>query len=274
MNVSSLPTVEDLTNERVVARVAAIARAAGQVIRAKFEEAFAVWEKGPGDLLTEADMAAHRTITAALQEAFPAVPVWSEEGAPPADREHPLWLVDPLDGTSNFVHHFPTFAVSIALWQGGRPWVGVVYDPLRDHLFTACRGGGAFLDGRPLHVSDVAGLDQALVACDWTRGRSRPRLLAAVNAIGPEVHALRSLGAAALGLAYVAAGWLDAYFNAQLQPWDFAAGVLLVEEAGGRAGTWQGQPLPLATTTVVAANPRIYAVLQPVLAACEEDPPC
>ncbi len=267
--MSTYTTMETLLTPTTLARVEHIAREAGRRVRAHFQAAFNVWEKAPGDLLTDADVAAHRYIVQALADAFPHVQVWSEEGEAPAHPERPLWLVDPVDGTTNFAHRFPVFVVSLALWWEGRPVLGVVYDPLRDQLFSALRGHGAFLNGeRRLSVTATRHLDQALVACDWTRGPGRPHLLAAVNALGLEVQALRCLGAAALGLAYVAAGWLDAYFNAQLQPWDFAAGVVLVEEAGGLTSDWQGAPLPLGTTTVLAATPPLYPVVQSRLSMC------
>lgn len=261
-----------LMEEATLARVAAIAREAGRKVTARLEQGVHVWEKGPRDVVTDADIEAHRYITQALREAFPETEVWSEEGELPDPGDRPLWLVDPLDGTGNFARRFPVFAVSLALWWRGEPVLGAVYDPLRDHLFTAVRGGGAYLNGtHVLRVSDTATLEDALVACDWTRGPSRPMTLRAVNAVGLDVYALRFLGAAALGLAYVAAGWVDAYFNAQLQPWDFAAGWLLVEEAGGVVTTWQATPLPLQRTTVLAANPHVHRVILQRLAEERED---
>ena len=267
--MTSTALMAELLSPATVKHVGQIAREAGQRVYRHFFAAFKVWEKGPGDLLTDADVEAHDYITKALTTAFPQTLVWSEEGEIPEDPDRPLWLVDPVDGTTNFAHRFPVFVVSIALWWEGKPVLGVVYDPLRDHLFSALRGRGACLNHRHrLHVTSTTRLDRALIACDWTRGRSRPRLIAAVNAIGHEVQALRCLGAAALSLAYVAAGWLDAYFNAQLQPWDFAAGALLVEEAGGLTSDWQGNPLPLDTTTVLASTPYLYPVLKSRLSAC------
>jgi len=206
-------------------------------------------------------MAAHHYILNELGRRFPDTQVWSEEGQRPDASAAPLWVVDPLDGTANYAHHFPNFAVSIALHMQGEFVLGVVHDPLRGYTFAALRGQGAFLDGRPISVSSETRMARAFLACDWARGEPRARLLRVVQDVGQEVHALRSLGAAALGMAYVAAGWLEGYFNVNLQPWDFAAGVVIVEEAGGRISDWQGARLGLAPSDVLCANPHLHAHL-------------
>lgn len=245
--------------------VITITREAGAILRDMLFAHARVWEKAPGDLLTEADMAAHNLILARLHEHFPDTEVWSEEGAEPLRNHRPLWLVDPLDGTTNFAHHHPAFAVSIGLVEEGQPTLGVVYDPLRDHLFAAERGKGATMNGHPLRVSTEARLTHSLMACDWTRREIRPRLLAVVQEVGREVHAFRVMGTAALGIAYVAAGWLDGYFNARLHPWDYAAGVVILEEAGGIISTWRGDPLRMGVHDVVCGNPTLHRVLLEII---------
>lgn len=238
--------------------VEAVARHAGEILRQMFDADPRVWEKNPGDFLTEADMAAHHYLVEELERRFLGTQVWSEEGRRPDSSSAPLWVVDPLDGTANYAHHFPNFAVSIALYVEGAYHLGVVHDPLRGHTFAALRGHGATLDGRPIRVSGEARMHRAFLACDWARGEPRARLLRVVQRVGREAHALRSLGAAALGMAYVAAGWLEGYFNVSLQPWDFAAGAVIVEEAGGRVSDWRGAPLDLRPSDVLCTTPYLY----------------
>ena len=256
-----LRTRSNLYSPETLRQVEVIAQRAGDILRDMFDANPDVWEKKPGDFLTEADMAAHHYILEALGTQFPDTEVWSEEGARPDASSAPLWVVDPLDGTANYAHHFPNVAVSIALHAEGAYVLGVVHDPLRGHTFAALRGHGATLDGRPIHVSEEGRMARAFVACDWARGEPRQRLLVAVNRFAQDVHALRSLGAAALGMAYVAAGWLEGYFNVTLQPWDFAAGVVIVEEAGGRVSDWRGAPLGLEASDVLCANSSVYRAL-------------
>ncbi len=254
-------TKDALLSPNALHQVEAIAREAGHILRQMFDTTPEVWEKSPGDFLTAADMAAHHYILEALTRQFPDTRVWSEEGERPEASLTPLWVVDPLDGTANYAHRFPNFAVSIGLFAEGEYMLGVVHDPLRGHTFSALRGHGASLDGHPLRVSSESRLHRSFVALDWARGEPRQRLLRVVQRVGQEAHALRSLGAAALGLCYVAAGWLEGYFNVSLQPWDFAAGVVIVEEAGGRVSDWRGNPLGLESSDVVCANPGIYPLL-------------
>ena len=238
-----------------------IAQAAGDILRRMMNAHPDVWEKAPGDLLTDADIAANKHIVAALERAYPHIPIWSEEGNRPSHTEGLVWLVDPLDGTTNFAHRFPTFAVSIGLWAEGQPLLGVVHDPMRGHTFAALREHGATLNGAPLKVSSVSQLPRALMACDWARGQARERLLGLLNRVGREAHAVRAMGAAALGICYVAAGWLDGYFNASLYPWDYAAGLVILLEAGGKASTWTGAPLSLEKTSVLCTTPALHPQL-------------
>ncbi len=254
-------TKDVLLSVATLQRVEAIAREAGDILRQMFDTGPQVWEKRPGDFLTAADMAAHHFILETLSREFPDTRVWSEEGNRPDPSPAPLWVVDPLDGTANYAHRFPNFAVSIGLFADGNFALGVVHDPLRGHTFAALRGQGATLNGHPIHVSREPRMERSFIALDWARGESRERLLRAVQHVGRDAHALRSLGAAALGLCYVAAGWLEGYFNVSLQPWDFAAGVVIVEEAGGRVSDWRGGRLGLEPSDVVCANPHLYPVL-------------
>jgi myo-inositol-1(or 4)-monophosphatase len=217
--------------------------------------------KGIRDVVTEVDLEAQSHIVQRLKARFPDHAVWAEEGdaaAVGADAPY-TWIVDPLDGTNNYSRRHPTFAVSIALAREGQVLLGVVLEPLRRFLFHGVRGGGAFVNGQPLQVSDVAQWSRALVACDWAHDQvTRNQVLEIVNLIVPEVHTFRTLGAAALGFCYVAAGWLDVYFSLHLNPWDMAAGALFVEEAGGRVTAPDGAPWSLAKGGFLASNGHLH----------------
>jgi myo-inositol-1(or 4)-monophosphatase len=174
--------------------------------------------------------------------------------------------VDPLDGTTNYAHRFPVFSVSIGVLEGGEPLVGVIHDPLRDQTFVAERGAGARLDGTQLRVSPVARLDHAVVGLDWGHSHEeRGRTLDVLHRVAPRCGTVRALGSAALALAYVAAGWLDAYFNLMMKPWDVAAGTLLVSEAGGRCTTLEGEPYRVDLPGCLGTNGQIHGELLAVL---------
>ncbi len=229
---------------------------AGEELRRRLSLPHTVTSKGLRDLVTEADVAAERLILERIQARFPTHSIVSEESAPvPAFGDGTCWAVDPLDGTSNFARGLPLFSVSVAALEGGRPVAGVIHEPMVHRTFRARRGGGAWLDGVPVRVSRVDRLLSAMVCLDWGRAQEdRLRVLARVQRLGPEVGVFRTLGSAALGLAYVAAGWLDAYFHLALGPWDTAAGVLLVEEAGGRVTLVDGSPWSPEATSILASN--------------------
>jgi myo-inositol-1(or 4)-monophosphatase len=218
--------------------------------------------KGYRDLVTETDIAAERAILDLVREHFPEHAVLSEETAGGAIGPEYTWVIDPLDGTSNFTHGVPIFSVSIAVLAHGEPLIGVVYDPLRKHLFSAQRGKGATLNGRPLKVSNVSEIHQALVGLDWARSdEARGEVLTNLARVAPQCHTVRIMGSAALGLTYVAAGWLDGYFHLALHPWDAAAAVLLAMEAGGRCTTFEGQLYPVTSPRCAATNGRIHGEL-------------
>jgi len=247
---------------------------AGRILRWHFQHGPEIRYKGEIDLVTEADLASERAVLARIRSAFPDHGVLAEESGE-QDREAPwLWVVDPLDGTTNFAHGFPVFAVSIALLHEGQRILGVVYDVMRDELFTARRGEGAFLNGRPIRVTRTPRLEAALLVTGfpydrqespWDNTREFVALL-------KRCHGVLRVGSAALDLASVAAGRLDGYWEFRLSPWDLAAGALLVEEAGGCVTTPQGEPLPPLATDIVATNGSIHAELLEALAACRGAP--
>ena len=214
------------------------------------------------DLVTEADLASERLIVAAIRAQFPHHVIQSEEGLGDvaAHGETHLWLVDPLDGTVNYAHGYPVWGVSLALTEAGRVVMGVVYDPLRDEAFWAERGQGAWLNGARLQVSKAANLQESLLATGfpYQRASLTDNNLAEFNAILPRVQGVRRAGAAVLDLAHVAAGRLDGYWEKYLEPWDWAAGWLLVEEAGGTVTTMDGRPWSLHEKNMAASNGLVH----------------
>lgn len=260
-----------------------IAREAGALLRQGLGEANHINYKGEVDLVTEYDERAEALIVDALQRAFPKHAIHTEERgvvAGHADDEAAYrWLIDPLDGTTNFAHGFPVFAVSLALLAcdpdgdgGDHPVVGVVYDPTRDECFSAARGEGAALNGRALHVSPTPTLNTALLATGFPYDR-RTRPDNNVGNMGRFIRrcqGIRRAGAAALDLAYVACGRLDGYWELRLYPWDVAAGVLLVQEAGGRVSDLNGGTDYLSGAHIVASNGAIHDEMLAVLAMDEE----
>ncbi|HEV8310151.1 MAG TPA: inositol monophosphatase family protein [Methylomirabilota bacterium] len=245
-----------LRPETVVAVRAA--QAAGRILMAHLGRVRRVRHKGPADLVTPVDLAAERCIIGLLSARFPALGFLGEEGGRrgPAGDDH--WIVDPLDGTTAFVHGLPTFAVCIALARGGRLETGVTLLPRLGELFVAERGRGAFLNGRRIRVSRRARLGDALLILwhDHSVWANRP-LRERLASVARRARAVRSEGAG-YALACVAAGRADAYWEQSAEPWDMAAGALLVAEAGGRVTDDRGRPLRLAQKTILATNGRLH----------------
>jgi len=225
--------------------------------------------KGPANFVTAADRRAEETLRSELEQARPGYGFLGEEGGlhEGTDKTH-CWIVDPLDGTLNFLHGIPHFAVSIALEREGTIIAGVVYNPVSDDLFTAERGKGAFLNDRRLRVSARRELSEAVVACALPHP-SRGDVMLTRNehaAVQQKVAGLRRFGAAALDLAWVAAGRLDAFWERGLSPWDMAAGIALVREAGGFVSDLDGRSIELKSSGILAANEAIHADMLRVLA--------
>lgn len=245
------------------------AQAAGVVLRRHFREGVALRSKAVANFVSEADLEAERAVAEVIRRHFPGHEILGEEIHQGDVAAEHLWVVDPLDGTHNFAHKIPHFAVSIAYLRGGRTECGVVLNPVTNALHTAASGQGAALDGRPVTVADHAGLDETMLAVGfpYDRGALMEATLAAMgDLIRREIHGIRRMGSAALDLCDVGLGRFGAYFEYQLAPWDFAAGRLFVEEAGGRVTTSRGETLPLAKTGVLASNGRLHdAVLEVLL---------
>jgi myo-inositol-1(or 4)-monophosphatase len=243
------------------------ARAAGSIInRAALDiESVRVSQKKANDFVTEVDHAAEQAIIETLLAAYPGHGIWAEESG----KEHGaqdsefVWIIDPLDGTTNFIHGLPVYCVSIALAVKGKVEQAVVYDPTRNDLFTATKGRGAFLNDRRLRVSKRTELKQSLISTGfpYRQGDDFNRYLGMMGDVMQRTAGLRRPGAAALDLAYVAAGYTDGFFELGLQPWDVAAGSLLVTEAGGLVGNFTGESEFLEQNECLAGNPRVYGQL-------------
>jgi myo-inositol-1(or 4)-monophosphatase len=214
--------------------------------------------------VTQADRASEQVIVSMLRQAFPDHSIRAEEGSDSGSSDGPIWFVDPLDGTTNFAHGFPVFAVSMALLDEAGLAVGIVYDPLRDECFSAIRGGGAALNGAPIRVSTCPDIDHALLATGFPYDRRTvaDNNTTAFGVLIRRCQGIRRAGAAALDLAYVACGRLDGYWEMRLQPWDVAAGMLIVREAGGIVTDYQGnagQPATILSQQIVASNGQFHA---------------
>jgi len=250
---------------------AAIAREAGARLREFFAQGVATEYKGDVDLVTVADRTVERLIRERLGAAFPGHGIYGEEGTRERLDSEYRWYVDPLDGTTNFAHGFPQFAVSLGLEQrpagtaadeDGTLVAGVIYDPTRDETFAAERGEGAWVNGRRMQVSGAESLAEALLATGFpSRKRHASPNVHFYHEFTLRSHGVRRAGSAALDLAYVASGRLDAFWEFNLNPWDTAAGILLVEEAGGRVTDYEGRKYRLASDEILASNGRIHEEL-------------
>jgi myo-inositol-1(or 4)-monophosphatase len=244
------------------------ARAAGRLLRDELSGARRIAYKGtPTNLVTEMDQRAETLILERLRGAFPDDAILSEERGALGGRSGRRWIVDPLDGTTNYAHGIPLFAVSIALEAGGRPTLGVIYDPNHEELYVAERGAGATLNDERLAVSSAASLDESLLATGFPYDirDSVDNNLAEYAAFAVRSRAVRRIGSAVLYLAWLAAGRLDGYWELRLGAWDVAAGVLLVEEAGGRVTDLGGGAVDLDAPSLVATNGRIHDAMLAVL---------
>jgi myo-inositol-1(or 4)-monophosphatase len=240
----------------------AAAEAAGEVLRSGFGQQQEVRYKGETDLVTEADERAEQAIEEVLRGAFPDYGILAEESGELAGEGEARWIVDPLDGTTNYAHELPIFAASVALERAGEVVVGVVYDPMAQEIYAAERGSGATLNGQPIEVSDTDELIQALLASSFSSDRED--ISASLDLFGKfadRTQGVRQLGTSALDLCYVAAGRLDGCYERGFSAWDVAAGILILEEAGGRATDYQGDEFDLQSQEVVASNGPLQASL-------------
>jgi len=245
------------------------ARRAGNLIHRAAEnlDHLTVTKKSHADYVSEVDRAAEQTIIETLLGAYPNHAILAEESGTQGDSEF-VWIIDPLDGTTNFLHGFPQYAVSIALQHKGVLSQAVIYDPTRNDLFTASRGRGAFLNERRIRVSKRKTLADCLIGTGfpYTRFEHMDAYMAILRDMMPRTAGVRRPGSAALDLAYTAAGRYDGFFETALKPWDIAAGCLLIQEAGGMVGDLQGTDTYLQSGHICAGNPDIYPQLLEVIA--------
>ncbi len=245
-----------------VPAMAEIAREAGALLMGYFHRRVKVEYKGDVDLVTEADRASEALITRRIRERWPEHNIMGEEGTRTEQGSEYRWYVDPLDGTTNFAHAYPVFCVSLGLEHKDERVAAVVFDPTRDEMFTAEKGGGAFLNGQPIRVSVVSDLGECLVATGFpSHKRHKNPNIFFYHQITLKTHGVRRAGSAALDLCNVASGRFDGFWEFNLNPWDTAAGVLILEEAGGRVTRFDGQPFRIDSQETLASNGRVHEAL-------------
>jgi myo-inositol-1(or 4)-monophosphatase len=252
--------------------IKAARRGAAVINRASFDlDRVSVTEKQHNDFVTDVDQAAEQAIIEVLLQAYPSHAIYAEESGITGtvnDESEYVWIIDPLDGTTNFIHGFPQYAISIALQQRGVVTQAVVYDPVHNDLFTATKGAGAYLNEKRIRVNKLDRISGALLASGYKPGS--PLAIAEFakmfTIMAERSQGIRRAGSAALDLAYVACGRLDGYYEKNLKPWDIAAGALLVTEAGGIAGEFNGESNYMNTGHIIAGSPKIFGQMVGLLA--------
>lgn len=240
-----------------------IAEIAGIMLQEKIRSTLNIEHKGRIDIVTEMDKKSEELITGFLMEKFPDHSFVAEEGTKVDGDSGFVWFIDPLDGTSNYAHNIPWYAVSIGLHKDGAPFAGVVHNPANGEMFTAQAGEGVFLNGEPIKTSDRGELSQCVFATGFPYYiKERPeRVMANLQKFLVNTHGVRRFGAAALDLAYVAAGIYDGFWEEGLKPWDTAAGILMVMEAGGKVSDYCGDNYNIRKDTIVASNGKIHSAM-------------
>ncbi|MEW6429672.1 MAG: inositol monophosphatase family protein [Thermodesulfobacteriota bacterium] len=265
-----IPAIAERRTSDILELCGRAAKRAAAHLRSLYRQPHQIRKKGRIDLVTEADVAAEEIILTELHKGMPGCAVLAEESAADLARipAGPLWVIDPLDGTTNFAHDLPWFAVSIAYMEDLTPLAGVVCNVMADELYLAAKGYGAWCGDRRLQVSTADSLEQSLIATGFPYDvPQQPQpVLAALGNVLPRVQGIRRMGAAALDLVQVASGRMDGFWEIRLKPWDTAAGMLLVSEAGGRLSDFRGAPYNAFLPEIVASNGRIHDALQGLLA--------
>lgn len=244
--------------------VKAARRAATVINRASFDiDRITVSEKSHNNFVTDVDQASEQAIVETLLKAYPDHAILGEESGPSAnlnDDSEYVWIIDPIDGTTNFLHGYPNFCISIALQQRGVVTQAVIYDPVRNDLFTASKGGGSYLNDKRIRVRNPDRINKALIGSGHgAEPRDLAEYLRMYEVMAPRCHGIRASGSAALELANVAAGRIDGFFEKGLKIWDIAAGALLVREAGGIVGAFSGESADLNQGDIMAGGPKVFA---------------
>jgi len=239
---------------------ATAAREAGEILKAHFREERQVQYKGRANIVTDVDLRVENSLKSLLQSEYPDHGILSEESEPLRGDSNYSWIVDPLDGTNNYSFGIPFFSTVIALTKGEDVLLGIIYDPLRDELFSAQKGKEAFLNNNPICVSRKTTVQESLIGLDLGYvDEEGKRILEFITGLWPNMYAFRIMGSAALGMAYAACGRLDLYFHLLIYPWELACGQLLVTEAGGVATDWEGRPLKTGENSIIASNGAVHA---------------
>jgi myo-inositol-1(or 4)-monophosphatase len=248
-----------------------IAQEAGKILREEMDRPLRIAYKGDFDLVTQADRRSEALIVSRLQKYFPGHAVAAEEGTGKDTASEYRWHVDPLDGTTNFAHRYPCFCVSMALTYKTELQLGVIYNPVYDELFTAARGEGAFFNGKKIHCSKIDALKNSLLCTGFpNHNREANPNFHFYWDFTLRSHGVRRDGSAALDLAFVAMGRFESFWEFGLNPWDTAAGVILVEEAGGKITDMQGQPYTLGGPSILASNSLIHSEMLKVVSEVSE----
>ena len=245
-----------------------VAEGAGQILLSRFHGDKEVSYKGRANLVSDVDKLSERQIIAALSLEFPGVGFLAEESEAVASTTGYTWVIDPLDGTTNYAHQFPMFSVSVGFEQDGKMLCGAVYDPVRDEMFTGSRVKGAFLNGEPILVSDVSSLSEGLLLTGFPYDfrEKVERALDLFRSMLVASQAVRRAGSAALDLCYIACGRADGFWELELSPWDTAAGLVIAEEAGGRVSNFDGGPFSIYSREILSSNGSIHEAMLSALA--------
>jgi myo-inositol-1(or 4)-monophosphatase len=250
-STSSIPTIEVAINA---------AREAGHVLFTNFNAKKNVQHKGKGNLVTEIDLLAEKAVMEILKYEYSDHKILSEETNNTTTTSGYTWIVDPLDGTNNYVYGIPFFCTNVALAIDGEIIVGVTFAPMTGELFRAEKGKGAYLNNSQIHVSDVSSLEAAMIGFDLGyNDEEAQEMLNLATRLRGMVHCTRMIGSSSLGLAYVAAGRISLYYHRSVYPWDIAPGLLLIEEADGITTNWEGNPATIHSTQVITSNPRLHS---------------
>jgi myo-inositol-1(or 4)-monophosphatase len=255
--MSNLPSAKSGKNALEVAIAAA--KGAGEILLSNFGSSRQIKHKSQGNLVTEIDLLSEKFIIKLLTSEYPDWGILSEELNSSAPTTDCTWVVDPLDGTNNYVFGIPFFCVNVALVKGEDILLGVTYDPLRGELFRTESGQGAYLNDSPIQVSKESSLLAAVLGFDLGYNRERGwKMLDVADKLWGQIHCARLLGSSSMGLAYVACGRLSLYYHLCLFPWDIASGLLLVKEAGGKVTDWQGNPASYRSKEIIASNSKLH----------------